>query len=312
VEQQPIAPIKSPMDPMKVPLEALIEKRHADRTQWATIRELRAGVGFSHRGVDRRIDLAVFNCWPSKGLVRIAYEMKRSRGDFMREIDNPQKREWVEANFHQTYFVVSQGVCKPEEVPESWGLFVATKNGDKLRRLKVAQHREIESLPELVALSAIRALAEENQKLSLRHYYYEGMWIQQHQLDEMVKDAIDGELGFERANLAKTIENNFAEVVQAKEWMKALKAPFEVLARAIGDNQRLPSYNYFGRPIQPITVKEVEAWIERVRCDAMKPLLKQLQHCADNIEMVMRKAREEKLDGGGDEPLDLIGQHKPA
>ena len=290
------------MDSMKVPLEALIEKRHSDHSQWAVIRELRAGVGFSNLGVDRRIDLAVFNCWPSKGLVRIAYEIKRSRGDFMREIDNPLKRKWVEENFHQTYFVTSHGVCKPEEVPETWGLFVATKNGDKLRRVKAAQHREIPELPELVALSAIRSLAEENYKLSRRHYYYEGMWIQQHQLDELVKEAIDDEIGIEKASLARSVDQNAEKQARVEEWMKSLRAPFEVLLRAIGDRNRLPSYNYTGSPIQPVTVKEVELWIERVRRQSVKPLLSHLQHCADSIGNVLSKAEEEDLEGRN--PLD--------
>lgn len=294
------------MDPMRVPLEKLIEKRHADRTQWAVIHELRAGVGFSQRGVDRRIDVAAFNCWPSKGLHRVAYEMKRSRGDFMREIDNPKKRQWVEANFHQTYFVVSHGVCKPEEVPESWGLFVATKAGDKLIRKKAAQHRDIEPLPELVALSAIRALAEENHKLSARHYYYEGMWIQQHQLDELVKGGVEEEVGFERDQMARNNEQMVAERARAQEWMKALREPFKVLLQAVGDRQRIPSYNYTGRPTAPVTKEEVEKWIALVRKQAIKPLLNQLQHCADSIQTVLNQAHDEDLEGGRDKQKGQI------
>ena len=73
-------------------------------------------------GCDSHIDAAAFNMWPSKNFERHAFEVKRSRSDFMREIGNPQKRQWVEENFHLTWFVTPAGLVKPDEIPEGWGL----------------------------------------------------------------------------------------------------------------------------------------------------------------------------------------------
>lgn len=283
---------------MRVPLEALIEKRHDDRSQWAVIRELRAGVGFSHRGVDRAIDVAAFNCWPSKGLHRIAYEVKRSRGDFMREIDQPKKREWVEKNFHMTYFVVSHGVCQPEEVPESWGLYVATKKGDKLRRVKVAQHREIDPLPELVALSAIRALATKNHLMASRHYFFEGMWIRQEQLDELVKEGIEEELAPAQVAMQRTIESSSREAEEYRQKRLALQAPLVELAKSVGEHLRFSSY----RKQPDVTVEEVRAWVKRARSQAVKPLLNQLQHASDSIQTLLDEAHRKDLEGGREKP----------
>jgi len=280
------------MDPMRVPLESLIEQRHSDPSQWVVIRELRAGVGFSHRGVDRAIDVAAFNCWPSKGLHRIAYEVKRSRGDFVREIENPKKREWVEKNFHQTYFAASHGVCKPEEVPESWGLFVATKAGDKLRRAKIATHREIEALPELIALSAIRSLSEEYVKRTRRHYYFEGMWIRQEQLDEIIKAALDEELAPARVSLQRLTENAAAEATQYRDKRLELHEPLRLLAREVGQYLR---FDRGGRD-NPVTVEEVEGWIKAVRSRAIRPVLAQLEGCASSIQEVLRQANENGLE----------------
>src|SRR6056300_165794 len=103
---------------MNYNLEALVEQRHK-LPEWVTVRELPNGTGMSKNGA---IDIAAFSCWRASKYVRIAYEVKRSRSDFLRELNTPDKRLWVEQNFHETYFVVSPGICKPEEVPESWGL----------------------------------------------------------------------------------------------------------------------------------------------------------------------------------------------
>jgi hypothetical protein len=284
------------MDPMKVPLEDLIEKRY-EPPKWAVIRELRAGVGFSQRGTDRAIDVAAFGCWPSSGLHRIAYEVKRSRHDFMREIDNPLKREWVEKNFHQTYFVTSSGVCKPEEVPESWGLYVATKNGDKLRRVKVAKHRDAPELPELLALSAIRALSMENLRLKRNHYYFEGMWIQQHQLDEMIAAGIEEELVPTQLSMQHQLETATAEAEEYRKKRVELQRPLVRLAKEVGDHMRFSSYRYDQTRKIPVTVEEVEKWISRVRSQAIKPLLLQLRSCASSIDQVMALAKQEGFDG---------------
>lgn len=271
------------VDPMKVPLEKLIEKRHDDR-QWAVIRELRAGVGFS-AGADRRIDVAVFGCWPSKGLHRIAYEVKRSRNDFMREIDHPKKREWVEENFHQTYFVASHGVCQPEEVPESWGLYVATRAGDKLRRVKVAQHREIGQLSEMVALSAIRSLALRCNKQASNHYYFEGMWIQQHQLDSMIREGIEEELLPAQLGMERTLQSAVEESEAYRNKRLQLQAPLMELAKMVGARYRVPSY--VDDTVTPVTVDEVRGWVRLVRQQAFKSLLKDLRLCQGSIQKIL-------------------------
>lgn len=72
-------------------LKKLIFNRHdISRGEWVGFDELRNGTGFIN---DRYIDVAAFNCWPSKRFSRIAYEIKSSRADFKREIETPKKKE---------------------------------------------------------------------------------------------------------------------------------------------------------------------------------------------------------------------------
>jgi hypothetical protein len=51
--------------------------------EWVLFFELSGGTGWS--GQQHRADAIAFNCYPSKGLHRLAFEVKRTRQDYMRE-----------------------------------------------------------------------------------------------------------------------------------------------------------------------------------------------------------------------------------
>jgi hypothetical protein len=69
----------------------------------------------------RWIDAVVFDLWPSKGLLRSAFEIKVSRSDFLRELANPVKYKWAAESFHEFWFVAGQDVIKIEELPANVG-----------------------------------------------------------------------------------------------------------------------------------------------------------------------------------------------
>lgn len=140
-------------------LEALALARHP-LPEWAAFAELRAGTGYQ-RGSDQRFDVAAFNCWPSKRGYRVVYEMKRTRSDFRRELDQPDKRAQAEEFFHETWFATLRGVCEVDEVPDGWGLLVVTKKGDKLRQVKRARPREPSEVPYTMVLSVLRRARED-------------------------------------------------------------------------------------------------------------------------------------------------------
>ena len=130
--------------------------------QWVAIKELRAGTGYG-KGADQRFDVAAFNVWPSKKFVRVVYEVKRSRNDWLRELKNPSKRASAEAWFHETWFVCDKGVAKEAEVPEGWGLLEPA--GEKLRTRVHARMRVPGDAPATLYLSAMRRLAEPDVRL---------------------------------------------------------------------------------------------------------------------------------------------------
>jgi len=111
-------------------VEALVVRHnHSGKKEWACIRELRLGT--AHGSVEeKRIDLFVINCWPYKGNHKIAYEVKVSRPDFLREKKRPWKRHPVLTICNQFYFAAPKGLIKPGEVPRDVGLVEVDEDGN--------------------------------------------------------------------------------------------------------------------------------------------------------------------------------------
>lgn len=108
----------------KAILKAL-RRRHPEK-EWAFFEELRAGTGYRNVAAglnpEQRFDAWAMNLYPSKNFVRIAYEIKVSRSDFLREIKHPEKRTQALHLSNQFYFVAPVGLIKPNELPPEAGL----------------------------------------------------------------------------------------------------------------------------------------------------------------------------------------------
>jgi hypothetical protein len=111
----------------------LLRLRHPP-LEWATFTEL------------HYIDFFAFHMWKSKGFWRVAYEIKVSRSDFSRELNQPDKRLPAEELANECFFVAPVNLIMIDEIPEGWGLIEVNKGG--LRKKKHAkQRKENDSLP---------------------------------------------------------------------------------------------------------------------------------------------------------------------
>ena len=137
----------------------LLKIKH-EGPQWARFVELNQGTGGR---MGRRIDFYAMNVWPSNGYHRIAYEIKLTRADFAKEINDPTKRKFAERVANECYFVTPAGMIQPDELPEWWGLYEVIKNG--LRRKVIAKQRKIEDPPLAFVASLARCSSEDNSKL---------------------------------------------------------------------------------------------------------------------------------------------------
>jgi hypothetical protein len=81
--------------------------------------------------------------YPSRGLTITGIEVKSSRGDWLRELKNPQKAESIFCRCDYFYlFTADDKVAKLEEIPASWG-WLAIK-GSKVYTMKEAPKNKID------------------------------------------------------------------------------------------------------------------------------------------------------------------------
>lgn len=147
-----------------VSIESLVEARYAHENGWVTFRE------FTTVKSTRRIDIVALNFWASKE-ARHAIEVKRTRSDFLRELDQPEKRQWAWDHFDHCWFAVSPDVVKPGEIPEGWGLLVMTKNGKRIirkRHAKAHQRKSSKSIDLAILRRAAQVAAQADREVEMR------------------------------------------------------------------------------------------------------------------------------------------------
>jgi len=111
-------------------------RRHFAHPQRGIVFEVAQATGFNAR---RHIDAIGMDLWPSHGLGIYAIEIKVSRSDWRRELQQPEKAEEL-ARFAD-YFVVAapKGIVPQSELPAAWGLYEMHDDG----KLVIARHAAI-------------------------------------------------------------------------------------------------------------------------------------------------------------------------
>lgn len=155
---------QSPETP-KAPLTAhQIEEALANRHDW--------GRGWLFLRQVYGVDALAFGLIRSSMYRLIAYEIKVSRADFLRELRDPEKnremREWAD----EFYFAAPQGIIKPAELPLGTGLIEVgrhrTKTDELFTRMKVrapaTKLRTIDGLPRRLMASVVYASHRESKR----------------------------------------------------------------------------------------------------------------------------------------------------
>jgi hypothetical protein len=123
---------------------ARLRLRYAD-DGYAMLTEVGDGTGAK---LSRWADAIVMSLWPSRGLELHGFEVKVSRSDWVKELQDPSKAEAVCKYCDRWWVVVGdETIVKPGELPKTWGLLVPFGEG-----LKVAV-----SAPELAPIAFDRA-----------------------------------------------------------------------------------------------------------------------------------------------------------
>lgn len=139
-------------------IKALIKRRYSFRPGSVVIEELRISCGFDGEAA-RSIDIWGIEANASKGCTATAYEIKVSRGDFLRDIRNPFKQRGARLFSDKFYFVAPEGMINVREIPDWAGLIDAKPEG--LRTVVSAPFRskDAPSWPLVVSMLRREAIA---------------------------------------------------------------------------------------------------------------------------------------------------------
>lgn len=96
-----------------IDLEHAIAQRY-ERPEWLLEKEVTLA--------RRRLDLVALNMWGARDYAIVGFELKVSRGDWMRELAAFQKSEEWMAVVDAFYVVTPPKLVKLEELPAGWGL----------------------------------------------------------------------------------------------------------------------------------------------------------------------------------------------
>lgn len=101
-------------------------RRHYKAGEYAVMFEVGNATG---NNVRRHADAVVMNLWPSRGLLIEGIEVKVSRSDWRREIENPAKAEAI-ARFCDKWWVITpEGIVQEHELPFNWGHMIVNDKG---------------------------------------------------------------------------------------------------------------------------------------------------------------------------------------
>lgn len=94
--------------------------------EYAVMWEVGNSTGHNTR---RWADAVVVSLWPSRGLTITGIEIKVSRGDWRRELENPAKAEEI-AQFCDHWLVATpEGIVQEHELPFTWGHLIVNPKG---------------------------------------------------------------------------------------------------------------------------------------------------------------------------------------
>jgi len=160
-------------------------------------------------GKERYSDCLIFSHWPSRGVYITGVEIKCSKADLLRELNDPTKSEAFARYCKFWYIAAPKGIVDVNELPDNWGLMETARS--KMKVVKKAKENESVEPPPTGFTSAImRRFYEQEVCQSSRSYmngYQKGVRDTEERLK---KDDRDYELEIARREV-KEYEDAFVE-----------------------------------------------------------------------------------------------------
>lgn len=113
----------------------LLDRKYGGE-EWIFLQEVRNRPGFRS---SNSLDGVAMGLWESRGCEVIGFEVKISRGDWLRELKNPKKAEVGYSLVDRFYLACDKGVAFETEIPATWGWL--EKQGNRLIEKKKAPYK---------------------------------------------------------------------------------------------------------------------------------------------------------------------------
>lgn len=178
--------------------------------EYAFLTEVRNSVGFSSKV--RTADAMAMSLWPSRGLYMTGFEVKVSRADWVKELQQPEKAEEL-ARFCKMWFIVCPDrMIDKDEVPPGWGL-IHVKDDGKLKYAKPAPLSECEQPTWMLFASLMRDVTEQ--------------WVPKSLVDQRIEAAV-------KERLARIAHSEGYELKEAKRQMAQMRERIDAFEAASG------------------------------------------------------------------------------
>lgn len=146
----------------------------------------------------RYCDMLAFGVWRSSGNEIIGHEVKASRNDWLKELDNPEKSEAFTPYCHRWYIVAPKGVVKLEELQADWGLMVVSGSGLKIRR-QAKKQKTPEPIPQNMMAAILRRITEVGMEQEIR----KRIRRQERSIQTEIKRSVESATRFANREIAK-------------------------------------------------------------------------------------------------------------
>lgn len=258
-QAETIAKTKQPIFLNTAHARDMLRKRFAS-PEWALMEEVAPATG----GGTRYADAVAMNLWRSRGHQVLGFEIKVSRGDWLRELKKPEKAEDIYRYCDQWWIVAPRGVVKEGELPVNWGLFELRATG--IAQVKAAPQLEPQQLTKAFFASLMRRGHEQISSIAERMQHAAVMEARS-EIDNRVRDEIE-----RRTRHHKQLAEKVAE--------------FEKLTGLRIDH-------YAGPPIETVRLAQRLEGLRTYRGDGPLSALVQIAQSLERAASEVRKAVDE-------------------
>lgn len=103
---------------------------------------------------NRTCDALAIGCWQSVGIELTGFEIKVSRSDWQKEMQDPHKAESFSRHCNRWYLLAPKEVAKLDELPDRWGFMYPTHKGN----LRVGRPAALVKEPEPIQMEMLAGM----------------------------------------------------------------------------------------------------------------------------------------------------------